>query len=399
MGGLTPLSFKFIKGSISVVATQCARRLGCRTEEREVMISMNEFPVATLLESISDDAPCGDDLSYDAAYMALERAMVGTPERQVGDTIIEAEDPDWRQVRQMCEGLLVRTKDLRIAVDLTLALTQTTGLSGFRDGLAVVAGFLQEHWDHVHPQLDPDDNNDPTERINIIATLAPEGGYQDEYRFAQRILTIPLTDSPQMGRFSMRDVLMASGQLEHAGDETPPDLAQIDAAFATTPYEKLEQTHQDAAGAAKLLEDIESVFAEKVGESSAPDLRRLREPVKQIRDLLVQKAAVPDTAGEDGTETTTAVDSTASYEAVATPGSGRTEAMALGNVASREDVVRAMDAICAYYKRFEPSSPVPLLLLRARRLVDKGFLDIIQDLTPDAVKQVEKLGGLGDGTE
>src|SRR4029077_15276883 len=32
-----------------------------------------------------------------------------------------------------------------------------------------------------------------------------------------------------------------------------------------------------------------------------------------------------------------------------------------GDLRSREDVVRALDAICAYYSRHEPSSPVPLL--------------------------------------
>jgi type VI secretion system protein ImpA len=70
----------------------------------------------------------------------------------------------------------------------------------------------------------------------------------------------------------------------------------------------------------------------------------------------------------------------------------RNEALS-GEIRSREDVVRAIDKICAYYARFEPTSPLPLLLERCRRLVTSSFLDIIRDLAPDSVSQVERLSG------
>jgi type VI secretion system protein ImpA len=37
-----------------------------------------------------------------------------------------------------------------------------------------------------------------------------------------------------------------------------------------------------------------------------------------------------------------------------------------------------------------------LLLTRAKRLVTKDFLEILQDLTPDAVAQAKSLGGIND---
>jgi type VI secretion system protein ImpA len=37
---------------------------------------------------------------------------------------------------------------------------------------------------------------------------------------------------------------------------------------------------------------------------------------------------------------------------------------------------------------------VPLLLRRAQRLVSGSFVDIIKDLSPDAVKQVELIAGI-----
>ena len=67
-----------------------------------------------------------------------------------------------------------------------------------------------------------------------------------------------------------------------------------------------------------------------------------------------------------------------------------------GDISSRDDVVRILDKICEYFRRNEPSSPVPLLLQRAKRLVAKDFMDILKDLTPDAVAKMETIGGKQD---
>ena len=65
-----------------------------------------------------------------------------------------------------------------------------------------------------------------------------------------------------------------------------------------------------------------------------------------------------------------------------------------GTINSREDAIRALDKVCDYFKQHEPSSPVPLLLQRAKRLVAKDFIEIIRDLTPAGVAQAEEIGGI-----
>jgi type VI secretion system protein ImpA len=62
-------------------------------------------------------------------------------------------------------------------------------------------------------------------------------------------------------------------------------------------------------------------------------------------------------------------------------------------VTSREDVARLLDRIREYYERHEPSSPLPLLLARCKRLVSASFLDIVRDVAPSAVSQVDILRG------
>jgi len=68
--------------------------------------------------------------------------------------------------------------------------------------------------------------------------------------------------------------------------------------------------------------------------------------------------------------------------------------VAVGEIASRQDAIRAIDAIAAFFRKNEPSSPIPLLLDRAKRLVSKSFLEVLEDIAPDSLTQVRQLGGI-----
>jgi len=63
-------------------------------------------------------------------------------------------------------------------------------------------------------------------------------------------------------------------------------------------------------------------------------------------------------------------------------------------IKSRVEAIQTLDKVCDYFEQSEPSSPLPLLLRRARRLSMKSFLEIIQDISPDGIDQVTALGGL-----
>ena len=65
----------------------------------------------------------------------------------------------------------------------------------------------------------------------------------------------------------------------------------------------------------------------------------------------------------------------------------------MGGINNRQDVVRALELICEYYAKQEPSSPVPLLVRRAKRLVTMDFMEILQDLAPGGISQVDIIKG------
>ncbi len=68
----------------------------------------------------------------------------------------------------------------------------------------------------------------------------------------------------------------------------------------------------------------------------------------------------------------------------------------VGAIRSRQDAIRALDAVSAYFRQNEPSSPVPLFLERAKRLVAKDFLAILADVAPEAITQAKLAGGIRD---
>src|ERR1700730_9432422 len=66
---------------------------------------------------------------------------------------------------------------------------------------------------------------------------------------------------------------------------------------------------------------------------------------------------------------------------------------------SRQDAIRALDAVADFFRRTEPSSPIPLFLARAKRLVSKDFLEVLADVAPEAVAQARAAGGLKHSEE
>ncbi len=358
---------------------------------------MSELDVEGLLQPIAEEEPCGPNLEYDAAFAEFEAAGQGKPEQQYGDTVIPAEDPDWKQVKTTGVKLLARTMDLRVACALSKAILVDDGWPNFGNVLKLVRGYLETYWETVHPELDPDDGNDPTERVNTIASLA------DRDTTVRIVRTAPLVSSRMMGKFSLQDVEIAKGEHPPLGDDPAPEMSAIEAAFMDCDLESLQA---DAAGAREALESVEAIessLTASVGAGNAINLDRLRDPLSAACQLLEARVAARTGGAPIATEEPAAADDDA--PAVTTPDATPAQPAAVpppagvGEIRSREDVIKALDRICEYYERTEPSSPLPLLLRRAKSLATKSFLEIVQDLTPDGVAQAQLLGGVTNESE
>ena len=67
-----------------------------------------------------------------------------------------------------------------------------------------------------------------------------------------------------------------------------------------------------------------------------------------------------------------------------------------GRVASRQDVMRCLDMIIDFYERTEPSSPIPHLAQRMRKMVPMNFVQLMEEIAPSGMKEFRNLAGSTD---
>jgi type VI secretion system protein ImpA len=348
---------------------------------------MSVIDVDGLLQPISPDAPCGEDLSYDPEYMELERTIQGSGEHQMGDSVIEAEEPNWKEISERSLSILQRTRDMRVIVYLTLASMKKSGVEGLRDGMQLLAKTLEQYWDDVHPKLDPDDDYDPMERMNILASIAARDTYQDPIAFLDRLRSVTLVSAPQLGSFSLQDYMLATGQMSPPeGMASVPQTAHITGAFESGDQDQIAANGQAVEETIAAYRAVNDTVYEKVGAGQSPDLSALEGML-----LKMQKMFADNTSSGEAESYPEAVEGEVGQAAVA---GAAPAAVLTGEVRTRDDVMKALDKICLYYEKFEPSSPLPMLLKRARRLVEKDFLEIMKDLAPESMPQIEIIGGI-----
>lgn len=348
--------------------------------------------VEALLKPIEGENPCGENLRWDRRFLELERLAEGKEEQAIGDTVTPAEEPDWRQVRDVCVELFARGKHLRISVLLTLAALRLEGFPGLRDGMKVMQGLLEQFWDTCPPQLDAEDNNDPTERVNALGPLGtPPGTFGDKLKFLDRVQAAPFCDSRQLGKFSLRDVAIASGALavpETEFESKPkPTLEIIEAAFVETDKDRLEEIAKAAEETAASCDAIDKLFREKCGPTVGPDLKLFRTMMGDVA-IQIRRRINPDSVAADGTTTDGGGGGGGGGGGAGGGGSGQRLA---GEVASTHDVQVALDKVIKYYESKEPSSPVPLVVRCALRLIGKPFIDIYEILDKSSVDMLKTI--------
>lgn len=327
-------------------------------------------------EPIEGKFPCGPDCEYDNDFLALSQAVVGKLEQQFGDTVIPAVAPDWRQVDMLAQSLLGRTKDLRVVAWLTLANTQLNGLKAFAGGLKLMVTLCERYWDEVHPRIEVDGDADPYLRINAISAFTGGSEFSGEDQLLQALRGALLTKAP---------VVLTYRALELSFNKAPEaafTLAQVETmikdavAAGNTDIALVQDAWQSYQSLCKLVD-------ERVTTGDAPDMERLGTVLKPVaqgieRILSSARPADAETATEEMID-------------AGTGGVGR--AGISGQVNTREDARRALDRVCEYLERHEPSNPASLFARRAQRMLDMNFLDIMRELSPDSINQLQTLTG------
>jgi type VI secretion system protein ImpA len=320
-----------------------------------------------LLEPVTADSPCGEDLedtpllaSFDSFRVFGQSAPIDPP-------------PEWGDIKNKALEALAKSKDLRLLAHLGSAVLRTDGLPAFCDTLNVASQWLETYWAQTYPLV----VEDVILRRNALNCFADQMAVIDGVRRA------PLVSSRQHGVFSLRDIDIATGQIAPRDGEARPGEDQINAAFTAMPLQELTQLHESVAAGVAAIKDIDARMREAAGSEATPAFDSLTTQLAKVdRVLVTQLAARPDSA---------------IAAAVAGDAAPSSTVGAIGVIKSRQDAIRALDAVADFFRHTEPSSPIPMFLTRAKRLVAKDFLDVLADIAPDAVAQARAAGGLREG--
>ena len=325
------------------------------------------------LTEIAPDAPCGPDLEYDQDFLALERATQGKPEQQYGDKVFPAEEPVWANVLALASALMDRTRDVRVVQHLGRALTHTQGLPGTVEAMRLMQALLDRFWDHVHPALVIDGEVDPMLRMNALAALTDRAKLVRDIRAADFLRTPAIA-------FTVRDVECILDQNVGKTDTGlgPDQLrAAISDAIAAD-----AAALSEAASMASAFDDIRGTLLKHLEPSLLPDFEPLTALIKPIAKTV-----------EDVRASATAATASGAAGAAGSADAGGNGSIAVGDLRSREDALRALDRVCDFLHRNEPTNPAPLLIRRAQRIMTMPFMDIIRELAPEATQQVETITG------
>lgn len=331
---------------------------------------------------VSQLSPCGENMEYDPRMMALEEDIVGKPEQQMGDSIIPATPPNWKDILKNAASLLEDTRDLRVFIYWTAAQLAREGLSGLYEGLQHILYFSTEAWDELWPV--PDDG-DVQERLSAFALLSPmAGSFDADMTVVQLLLDQKLCFSHAVGSYSLRDIREA----QETGNEEARKL--IRAAYLDSPEAELEKVKTCIDNILQCLRDIRECYDNH--GMGTPDLRMITDIVKEMQlfyksQPAEQPEAPAPVVSEAPSASVSAAPAAAAGPLAAVPVA--LPAAAPGVINGRQDAIRTMKALCQWFEENEPSSPVPYFLKRAIRCVGANLFDIVEDLAPQMKEQLK----------
>jgi type VI secretion system protein ImpA len=190
-------------------------------------------------------------------------------------------------------------------------------------------------------------------------------------------------------RVSLREIALVRGEISPRENEQPLPQSEIDGAFQDVPDADLQRLHQSLEASLAHVAGIDLAVTSEVGSGNAVDFGPLKSllstALKVVGDHLATRAptVVPEADSPPGPG------GPAGGDTPEAPPRGLS-----GEVRSRDDVFKALDKICDYYEKHEPSSPIPLLLRRAQKLSSMTFLEIIRELAPGGLDEAHRAGGI-----
>lgn len=324
--------------------------------------------IEALTLPVSDDQPSGPDLSYESERQEIEQVF----ERSVSDDSGGSDDTDWRGTIGLILGEAEKTRDLWLPAYLMRAAVLSGNFELLAEGAELLARLLEERWADVHPQLDEYGfmgRKTPCEPLTRIA------------EFLGPLSRVPLIEHQRLGRYTGADF-----ERFHDQGSAADNYGMFRALLEATEPDDLQLIVDRLDGIRLSIRRADAVLTQNAEGDTGTNFQPTYDALDKFRRAVASflpAGAEPEFGEED-----------VSGGFSPGPSSGQPAASGpafSGSITSRDDVVRALDAIGAYYARFEPASPVPLVLRRAKEWISLDFLAVLEDIAPGGLAEANRI--------
>ena len=315
------------------------------------------LPLDQYLLPVSTHPPCGEN-EYD--YRDLGGILSATLESIIGDFdggMVSGEKApqgtgDWSGLLAEVGAYLGRTKHLGLARFALIADLHLSGLAGFADGILLFNQLLARYWDDVHPRIEDGDAGERLESITLI----------EDPLVLKGIGELVVAKGKRAGIYTLNQVIASK-----AGGEPSSTLveASINETLSDDPefFDRLISQSREVRQQLGFLKDT---IQEHLG-SQPVTFRAVEERLSQLEAFISQTAVGSGTIPMENSDATGAV-------IVAPPAES-----ASGEIRNRADVCRLLEQIIRFYRKTEPTSPVPHLISRVKKVVNMDFMEIVEE--------------------
>lgn len=359
--------------------------------------------VAPLLAPIGEDGGAGENLREDyspaSVYQKLRDARAeARAEERSRDSEGEGETSvaeGWRHVRRLAlEALETKSKDFEIASWLTEALVRQDGLPGLASGARLLNGLLEQYWDTGFPL--PDEEG--TEDEKLEGRSAPIGGLaggDSDGTVMQALRRAPLFRRPSGESFSIY-------QYEASADTAAlADEARREQRFAqgVIPLETIET--EARFDRARLQSSVVMAQAARAAWQEFQDQCDYRfgtygPPTRRVAEVLDRMIEVATLLG-GGADEAAPGEEMMTEQGAAAPASGGGGAIGVPgiNLAGREQALRTLDQLAAFFQKTEPHSFLAYTLADAARRGRMTLPELLAEVLQDDGARTAMLTALG----
>jgi type VI secretion system protein ImpA len=348
-----------------------------------------------LLLPISDEAPCGEDMSFSPEFDTIqELRREDDPTLDQGEWVTENKVADWPGVVALCATVLTkRSKDLRVAGWWTDAVTRTQGLPGLAGGLTMVARLVDDRWDTLHPQIEDGDVEPRVgnlhwllARVEVLCRLAP-------ITTAVRGRRLSLIDV-EATRARQQAISKGTLDVKTAKAEGAVLLDELQRHITSTGAAAFDDTLAHIKAVKNALHSLQTSVDAKLG-ADGPGFVAARKAVDAAVDAVQRlgrdsgfgsaDAPAPATGSGDALGSST----TGSAQAAAAGISG-------GPVTTRAQALQQLREVAGFFRRTEPHSPVAYLADKAARWGDMPLHAWLRAVLKDGgtLAQLEEILGV-----